>query len=974
MANIEPKKSIDIKEELKNLELYKYHPNGIIGAALNRIKEIVDGKIEVVDPNNPFIYLLETNCLNTAYAIQEMTLLTRKLYPRLANTEEDLYLHMSDKDYVGRFSEPSIAEVNFNVLFSNFINNSYRIPGTNDYLLTIPKHFKISIDKYVFTLMSGVTLRLAESGIVDVRYEHPEELKLTDISNYIPFKKVQNGAYEEFINFKIRIPELDLEHLEIPVEKSKLFSGKMGFNNSRKFYELKAYYLDAGIWHEMLVTHTEQVYDIDEPTCVVQVHQESSFITYFIPPVYINGNMLGTKVKLVLYTTVGAVDIDFNDYQISDFKYEYNPVFPELDLNERTRYISTIGKVIFIEGRLYGGRDGKEFEKLKEEVINNSIGDRLLPITANQLAYELEQNNFRLIKEVDIVTDRIFLLETDIPPYSNKYTTSKLNLDLMEFKTSLRYLRTEDVNSVTFADINKKIAIIPEGTLFNFKDGILQILPTSEKTILENTTGNSKAIAVNSNNYLYSMYHYILNTEVDIPYFRAYEINKPKTNSISFIHFNETAGMSMNTMVSYVHKRVGLLDDNDPNSLFTGYIIDLMVDFKSLDNIWDDTQSSVYLMYETKDNSRYYLKAERVMTYSQEAIVYRFYVESNYYINENNEILITNFLDTSNSYRSVFVNITDEFKLMYCTIAPLTSFVVSQYDSLLNYNVTGLSKLVNLESYNITFATHLKHLYSRLRTSVGLTEYEIVQSDIVQTYDYHVYDDNLNIIHHAGTTVLDNNNEPVIKQYAGEILLDANGDPVPAGTEDLQRFVTILLGDYRTIVADDTITKEYKKFLDEYITRRIVVDVKDIQPLLLEKTKGYLTVPKTIDRLSISFDGKLGIIPARQKFNFVIYVNARVFEGTETRTSIEGIVINELDSYLTNNRVLSKTRLLSLLNDKLSDVIESISLREFTNLDIEYLNILDDNGRMSINKIITLTPDGLVLKDDVKIEFVLLRH
>ena len=78
MPDITPSKSIDIQQELNNLAVYRYHPNGIFNATINRCQDMVDGKIELVDPSNPFIYLLETSCLNTAYAIQEFTLLNRK--------------------------------------------------------------------------------------------------------------------------------------------------------------------------------------------------------------------------------------------------------------------------------------------------------------------------------------------------------------------------------------------------------------------------------------------------------------------------------------------------------------------------------------------------------------------------------------------------------------------------------------------------------------------------------------------------------------------------------------------------------------------------------------------------------------------------------------------------------------------------------------------------------------------------------
>ena len=78
MADIIPSVPINIADELQNLSLYKYHPNGILNISLNRLQDILDGKVDILEPSNPFTYLIETTSLNTAFAILEYTLLTRK--------------------------------------------------------------------------------------------------------------------------------------------------------------------------------------------------------------------------------------------------------------------------------------------------------------------------------------------------------------------------------------------------------------------------------------------------------------------------------------------------------------------------------------------------------------------------------------------------------------------------------------------------------------------------------------------------------------------------------------------------------------------------------------------------------------------------------------------------------------------------------------------------------------------------------
>ena len=116
-----------------------------------------------------------------------------------------------------------------------------------------------------------------------------------------------------------------------------------------------------GKWHEMLVTHTEQVYDIETPTCIVKVLKNSNSVEYFIPPVYVNGNKLGSKVKFVIYTTKGPINVNFSEYIVSDFSVEYGDIFPDIELDGDTAPLQLINKVVYIRGEVVGGKAAMGF-------------------------------------------------------------------------------------------------------------------------------------------------------------------------------------------------------------------------------------------------------------------------------------------------------------------------------------------------------------------------------------------------------------------------------------------------------------------------------------------------------------------------------------------------------------------------------------------------------------------------------------
>ncbi|MFW9601709.1 MAG: hypothetical protein ACMV1B_05235, partial [Prevotella sp.] len=547
MANINPVVSIDINKELGELQLYKYQPNAIVQVSLNRLKDMLDGKVTIVEPSNPFTYLLETSSLNTAFAVQEFALLTRKLYPRLANTDDDLYLHMSDYDYMGRFSEPSYAKVVFNIMFNDFHLLAYYNASENEYVLKLPRHMKVMVGQYTYILHSAIIIRLSQNGVVDVRFENQDFNNIFPVTtNHINFviRNVNNN--EQYIVFELDLPEVDIEVSDLPVDMTAVFSGSLPFNKDRKFYYFRAFYRQGETWKEMLVTHTNEVYDINTPTCIIKVNTTEHKIGYSIPSVYLNSSAVSGNVRFLVYTTTGYSMVNFADYKIGDFSSEYGDVFPETELDDFTSPLQQITKIIYIQDNVSSGKDGLTFDQLKNAVIDNSIGDRKLPITAKQLEFSSGQINFKIIKDVDVLTNRIYKLETQTPVPKTRYPMTKYNLDILELRTSVEQLR-EGNNIKAFGE---HITVIPQGTVFKSEGGTIHIVSSSEATNLSMMSGSELTAQVNSKNYLSLYYHYILDTSGNTTKLKAYDITKPKVKYTSFKLFNDTARIGINSVTN----------------------------------------------------------------------------------------------------------------------------------------------------------------------------------------------------------------------------------------------------------------------------------------------------------------------------------------------------------------------------------------------------------------------------------------
>lgn len=957
MPNITPGVPMNVERELEHLALYKYHPNGILNVSLNRLQDMLDGKVEVTDPSNPFTYLLETNCLNTAFAIQEYTLLTRKLYPRLANNEEDLYLHMSDADYLGRFSEPAYANVQFNILFNDFKNKATYDPVQREHVLKLPRHLKLTVDKYVFTLMSAVILRLTDNGVIDVKFENQDFNNIFPVqTNFINFNLYKVNQEETYLNFELKLPEVDLETVEIPVEKSKLFKNTLTYHPGRQFYYFRAFYLEEGQWKEMVVTHTDQVYDIYTPTCVVKVLETSHSLEYYIPPVYVNTGRIGSKVKFVVYTTCGAVNVNFNDYRISDFTTEYNSVFPEVELDETTRPLQLITKVVYIRDEVIGGKGALGFLELKKNVIDNSIGDRKLPITNKQIEFLSGQNNFRLIKDVDVVTNRVFLLEAAIPNATTRYPITKFNLDILEYKTSVSDLR---VGKNSVVAVNQDVTIIPENTVFEMTDDGLRLLDAVEYTQLVSLSGIELTTEVNQRKYLSTFYHYVLDTGAGTTQLRAYDLSHPQIQQINFKEFNPTARVGVNTTNTVIHKTA------------KGFVVDVLANLKKYTGTISEINVTPYIVYRDNDSSKFYLQG-RLFTTINDNPVYRFELESGYYVDAHNRIRISNFRDNNDNPAHISLGLDSTLEIVYVSNVIPATFEAGELDTYLYNSYLAVGRcVVTLEEVKVRFGYHLAMLYSQVHTSTGVYPYEVHGEDVPLVYESTVYGPDNTVQHTVNETVLDVNGDVVYAFRKGDYKLDADGRPVPAGELELVRYLNLLFIDYKAVVSDKKLLKDYREYLKSYLTEKVVENATAVQKELLENTQAFVVVPKNVGYVKVKTPTRVTYIPSMQRFRVNVYVGQRVYNDSVTRESIVYTVVSEVDQYLYNNTLLSKTELLNILYGKIREFVSSVSVEEFTELDEEFLQVLDSNARVSLNKLLVSEADGYNLVDDVTVNFVL---
>lgn len=968
MTDITPVNQVTVKETLGDLSLVKYQPNGILNHSLTRLQNILDGRVELVDASNPFIYLLESSCLNAAFSIQEYLLLTRPLYPRLANKDADLYMHMSDKDYLGRFGEYARGNVTFNINRNAFRKYAVRDANTGVRMIRIPKHYQVSVDGYVFSLLAPIVIKETSNNIISVEIElNNNDNVFKYNTNYVHFEIVNINVEEVYISFTIQMPELLLEATEVPIEQNSLFRSVLNYKNDRQYYFFKAYYINpAGDWEEMLVTHSDQVYDINTPTCLIKVLESSKQVEYYIPPVYINTGRVAGRVKFVMYTTKGEINVDFSDYDFEDFKGTYNKVFQSTDLDDYTKPLNLVSKVLYVRDNVSDGRNGLTFDQLKRAVIDNSIGDRELPITEKQLIFEAERSGFNMLPDIDTITDRTYLLELTTPPSSSNYHVSRFSMDMLEYVTTIDDLNS-DKNGV-YKSSTDPLIVIERDTVFEKVDNQLILIDKADRSNLDGLSGVAKLTEFNRRKLMSTYYHNVLDYSDNEVELRAYELSSPEVTRISFDNFNRTTGMSINTLVSTIDIV------NDLGNGDKGYKLNLLANVRR-PNTNLPLSMRIFLLIQ-QDGKDYFLEADpdSATETGDEDIAISANIKTQYAIDKDNLMILNNFT-TRDGISEVRVPLECKISILYLTDELPPEFSSSDMDDIID--ALGLADdygVVTKETLTINLGDRLQHLFTRTHSSVGDAGYETYDEDQYLTYRYQVWDTTgAYPIHLVGDFVLDEHDNPIIKAKKGEVKLDDNGNPIPLPLGNSLIYPNFLCMDYKAVVSTHPYVKEYRDYVRRYMRSKIVDVAKGINDQLLDNTAAYVVTPKSIDEVKVTTHDTEYVISSSQSFVISVYVEDGLYKDTLAKQKVSNIITERLDEYLYNTTELKRTHILNQLFEELRDTVVSIEFDKFTELNKEYITLLDPSSRISIRKLLTLDPTGYTLEDDLDIRYLLVR-
>lgn len=971
---------------------------------LRTLEQATDGKLVFVDPTNPATLLLESAIVLSTAQMLQAEALTQKQYSSLAQNMTDLYRHMSDKDYLGRFATPAKGSITLMLMLdeiklkADYVRNAQGLPdGTGIRKMTIPKHSEFYVANVTFLTQYAIDIRIMPHGGVQVVY---------DTSGRSPFYTLESNRVDHGISrqgqyqfLRITFPVLQLAVSQQIAQLNNATGFSKNYKTQDQFYYCRAYvkYTGNPTWVEIKTTHSDQVFDPNIPTVLLKVLEGSLDVK--IPQIYFNTGLIRDSLRLDIYTTKGELEMDLGSYQPSAFTGNWL----DRDGGTDTTYIKPLltfsGLGILSDTIISGGSNGVTFATLRDRVITQGLSNPTTPVSENQLISTADGAGYQLVKSIDSVTNRIYLATRGLPApeqtlvsntasEASRTTITPAGCTMLMLQESLEVLAQEP----TITDSGARLTIKPN-TLFEQVNGVLSVVPRTKVLVLLNeniTTINALAYEVNANKYFYSPFFYVLDTNEDTFSTRVYELNAPAITSKSYYAENVELAIEVSTQNYSI---VCDLDNGEYTIVLRLGVGETFTDIEleeygvQLSYLPPNTGTRVYFTGTLKADE----DEDNVLQYYA-----LFNLKTKFDVNALNELVIE-------PLRTTAALITD-FDLVYILRNPPIDVAMTDIDNytdptqLLDYDDADTYRAILHEKMTIRFGRSLDRLWTRSRSVASTRVVATYDADVMGYYatDILLRDElgNLVLDWDSGTntlsqTVLHNAGDPMLDVAGEHIVIHAKGSPVLdidgniqylRDSRTMERQTELLLLDGRYYFATDDTVLNYRDNVVELMSNWITGDIATLAGGLFENTELYFYPKVTAGTIQVYVsNGQLIQIDADQTFNVEFYMSDAKYKNEAVRASIAQAT-PQIISDIMGKATVSISDMLSALKLALGDDIISVRVTsdvlgesDATTKRYQAFTVKDQSLRPNVGKqLLVLSNLKLTVVDSVNVSFI--RH
>lgn len=962
----------------QSVQLVRRNPAAIRRLMLTEAEAMLKGEVSLVDPTNPFTMLMGTSAMGTASFIIDNESSDRRTYPALAQTVEDLYLHMSDKEYIDRFSNGAVQDFTFVISRQELQNKMVLDPATGNYVATIPRYSKVTVSDYEFTLLYNVNIILYSHGHWGVLYDAATPHPLQNLETNKVDWSISRPRPEmpDTLMLTLRLAQYSVATKRFDVNSATGFKNSVSFTDdfchARVFFKNNA---SGSQWTEMTTTHSDFVYDQAKPTAVLKVLPNS--LQVVIPQIYLTEGRVSGSVRVDVYSTKGVMSLNTTNFLMDAFSSDWSTI----DKQDRTPQVAAWqavkNKICFANAMIEGGKDADSFETLRSKVIMNTVGLRQVPITDAQIRTALQNKGFDMVPYVDILTDRVFLATRALPPSFDERLVTAGNASIETLVSSMAAL----VGYPGLINNGDRMTITPR-TVFMANNGNVRVLSQQELDELNAMDPDTKAAAISAANYLYTPFHYVLDATNDTFNSRPYFLDDPKIKRQTFVDQSERTGIQVST------QKVTLEKTETGFSLLV--VTDGSANWTQLDNSQQHAQLSFIPKNET---ARAYLNGELITRTDDNNSIFEFKLESGFDITSEHALVLDTFKIVNLDNRKVEVSLAQDFELFYASSAAMpASWSSHAIDAKLgHFLLPNRIAAITQERFSVSFGSHLENLWSSSRSFTSTAPVKTYTSDVYATYDKNEYaagpnNDNQifhfdangkivynELLHREGDVVM-LNGVPVIKHHKGDPMLDANGKPIPVSAAEVVRQVDLFFIEGAYYFATDFSTMTYRGQMVLTVVKWITESLSEISKVKLELTSIFFYPKTSMGSIrGIVEQGRVVSLQAAQSFKVRLFVPPSVANNAKLKESLETTAIKLIDAGLKSQTVTISGIVRSMKQAYGDDVI-GVSLSGLGgDANYEAFTALDDKQLCSIAKRLVAQPNGeLIVRESVEVEFI--RH
>lgn len=965
-----------------NIEQVIYSPTSIQRAVFTHLEEITNGELTVVDTSNPFTALLSASATMVAAAINKADAEHRRQYEKASITLSDLYDHISDRDIYEIYAQPSQIKVQLSFSLTELLGKLVLDSTLGIHKLIIPRNTKFTVAETTFSLQYPIEIRKLEHGGLTVVYDNSVKSPLKTLeTNAIPWGIMEYSSVSgEWLTIELNVEQFDIITKRGSVVQSQQFKLDILFDDL--FYTARVYVDSGSGYKEIPVVLSARIVDLTTPCAVITVFENLVQVT--IPQIFTHNGQISGTVRVDIYQTKGDISLDLSAYPVSEFIAEWKAI----DTTEFTAYsapLRTLESIAISSSSITDhGRRALTVDEIRTRILANAIGPRQLPITPAQINIALTNLGYELIKNIDVVTDRVFLATRElIAPKASDYSTllsqtinprasSGISANIGTLITKLSTL----TNRSGVIDNGLRMTITPNALFVN-NNGVVEHLSVNDLQHLQARSPDLLALELNSKDYRYTPFHYVLDATTDAFDLRAYYLDNPTIDNKLFVTENASSLLQVGIDI------VDLVKTNNGYSLLIRTISS-----DAVKELLDDDLICQLATIPSNERDRAYINGTLYSVEDTGERIYEFEISTRYDLDSDNNLILNNFFMYSEDPINIPVPLKATFDVFFITTAEVgNQYTPTTIDSAIGRAILPfIVHTINHEQLVFNFGHTLKTLWKRSRSFVDETMYQRYTFDIPMTYDQNVYENNRvfeivndevvynQILHHAGDIIYENDGvTPRYSARAGDIILE-NGSPIVISNRVISRHLDLILLDGLYYFVTDESISNYKTLAHQTLAKWIVEDLTDIEKMTLDETTIFYYPKVMIGTMEVIVnDNRRANIRAEQSLVIDLSVTDSVYTNDALKNSLVTKTTTVLKHELSKTQIAVSSIIKELKTVYGNDVIDVRVTGLGGTSNFSAITIVSDYTRCSLKKKMVVLADGsTTVVDDVTFNWI--RH